>query len=87
MQQGSAVEAQRKSEPLPISVSWSLLELFDTPILVSDAAGCVLLFNRGAQEFLNLQERLHGKSLNLFSDLLRMDPQVLLGQIESGRMS
>jgi signal transduction histidine kinase len=84
LQQGSAVEAQRKSEPLPISVSWSLLELFDTPILVSDAAGCVLLFNRGAQEFLNLQERLHGKSLNLFSDLLRMDPQVLLGQIESG---
>ena len=82
MRQAIAVESQ--SETLPASLTLSLLDLFDVPILVANLGGGLLLVNERARHVLNLPASDAWNRLNLFGDILRMDPQVLLGQIESG---
>ena len=83
MRQATAVETPA-TEPLPLGLTLSLLELFEGPLLVANLAGALLLVNDRARQALELPEDLGWKRLNLFADILRMDPQVLLGQIESG---
>lgn len=82
MRQGIAVESQ--SESLPANLTLKLLDLFDGPILVASLSGGLLLVNERARHVLSLPESGAWARLNLFGDILRMDPQVLLGQIESG---
>jgi signal transduction histidine kinase len=83
LRQGTAVETSF-TESLPTSLALSLLDLFDVPLLVANPSGALLLVNDRAHQVLNLPEDVGWKRLNLFGDILRMDPQVLLGQIESG---
>lgn len=83
MRQAIAVETQA-TESLPASLTLGLLDLFEVPLLVSNLSGALLLVNDRARRALDLPENVGWKSLNLFGDILRMDPQVLLGQIESG---
>lgn len=83
MRQAIAVEAQTV-ESLPASLTLGLLDLFEVPLLAANLSGSLLLVNDRARQALDLPENVGWKSLNLFSDILRMDPQVLLGQIESG---
>ena len=83
MQHGITVEAQL-SESLPASLTLTLLNLFETPLLVANLGGALLLVNERARQALDLPEDAGWKHSNLFGDILRMDPQVLLGQIESG---
>jgi signal transduction histidine kinase len=83
LRQATAVETPA-TEPLPLGLTLSLLELFEGPLLVANLAGALLLVNDRARQALELPEDLGWKRLNLFADILRMDPQVLLGQIESG---
>ena len=83
MRQATAVETP-VTEPLPLGLTLSLLELFEVPLLVANLGGALLLVNDRARQALELPEDLGWKRLNLFGDILRMDPQVLLGQIESG---
>ena len=83
MRQATAVETP-VTEHLPLGLTLSLLELFEGPLLVANLGGALLLVNDRARQALELPEDLGWKRLNLFADILRMDPQVLLGQIESG---
>ena len=83
MRQAIAVEAQTV-ESLPAGLTLGLLDLFEVPLLAANLSGSLLLVNDRARQALDLPENVGWKSLNLFSDILRMDPQVLLGQIESG---
>lgn len=83
MRQGIAVETQF-TESLPASLTFSLLNLLEVPLLVAHLSGTLLLVNDRARQALDLPEDVGWKRLNLFGDILRMDPQVLLGQIESG---
>jgi signal transduction histidine kinase len=80
---GPAVEAQF-TESLPAGLTLSLLDLFEVPLLVANLGGTLQLINARARQFLDLPEEVGWKRLNLFGDILRMDPHVLLGQIESG---
>jgi signal transduction histidine kinase len=78
-----AVETQ-VTESLPANLTVSLLDLFEVPSLVANLSGALLLVNDRARQALDLPESVGWRRLNLFGDILRMDPQVLLGQIESG---
>lgn len=82
MRQAISVESQ--SESFPASLTLRLLDLFDGPVLVANLSGGLLLVNERARDVLSLPEGGAWTRLNLFGDILRMDPQVLLGQIESG---
>ena len=83
MKPATAVETQFP-ESLPASLTLSLLDLFEVPLLVANLSGTLLLVNDRARQVLALPENVGWKRLNLFGDILRMDPHVLLGQIESG---
>jgi signal transduction histidine kinase len=72
------------TESLPASLTLSLLDLFEVPLLVANPSGALLVVNDRARQVLDLPENVGWKRLNLFGDVLRMDPQVLLGQIDSG---
>jgi signal transduction histidine kinase len=72
------------NEAVPASVISGLLEVLDQPILICDRAGRVLQCNvRGRKRL-----AAHGFSLeaglNLFSDLLRVNPNLIADRIESG---
>lgn len=82
MRQAISVESQ--SESFPASLTLRLLDLFEGPVLVANLSGGLLLVNERARHVLGLPESGAWARLNLFGDILRMDPQVLLGQIESG---
>jgi signal transduction histidine kinase len=82
LRQGISVESQ--SESFPASLTLRLLDLFEGPVLVANLSGGLLLVNERARHVLGLPESGAWARLNLFGDILRMDPQVLLGQIESG---
>ena len=82
MRQAISVESQ--SESFPASLTLRLLDLFEGPVLVANLSGGLLLVNERARQVLGLPESGAWARLNLFGDILRMDPQVLLGQIESG---
>jgi len=83
LRQAIAVETQI-TESLPANLTVSLLDLFEVPSLVANLSGALLLVNDRARQALDLPESVGWRRLNLFGDILRMDPQVLLGQIESG---
>jgi signal transduction histidine kinase len=72
------------TESLPASLTLSLLDLFEVPLLVANLSGALLLLNDQARRALDLPEDVEWKRFNLFGDILRMDPHVLLGQIDSG---
>jgi len=83
LRQAIVVETQI-TESLPANLTVSLLDLLEVPSLVANLSGALLLVNDRARQALDLPESVGWKRLNLFGDILRMDPQVLLGQIESG---
>jgi signal transduction histidine kinase len=79
-----AISVESQSESFPASLTLRLLDLFEGPVLVANLSGGLLLVNERARHVLGLPESGAWARLNLFGDILRMDPQVLLGQIESG---
>lgn len=79
-----AISVESPSESFPASLTLRLLDLFEGPVLVANLSGGLLLVNERARQVLGLPENGAWARLNLFGDILRMDPQVLLGQIESG---
>ena len=83
MQKGAAIE-QQNGGALPLAVVASLLDSFERPFLVAERGGKIILANVRAQQCLNLQGLGALISLNLFSDFLRMDPQGVFAQLDSG---
>jgi signal transduction histidine kinase len=73
------------NEAVPASVIASLLDLLDEPILISDRAGRILQANARGKKRLTSHGFAFESNLNLFSDLLRIDPNVIRDQIEAGQ--
>ena len=83
MRRSATVEAQT-GDTLSLGLVSGLLDLLDTPILVSDRLGRILIANRRAKVCLEQPVTLDASTPNLFQDLLGMDPRVIVGQIENG---
>ncbi len=83
MSPGGVVE-QQAGGPLPLNLVASLLDTVDRPLLVSERGGRILLANLRAQQCLDGLGVPVAGQLNLFSELLHIDPKVIFGQIESG---
>jgi signal transduction histidine kinase len=62
----------------------SLLDTIDRPLLLAERGGKILFANQRAQQCLNSHEPARLNDLNLFHDLLRLDPKAVFGQLESG---
>jgi len=69
---------------LPFSLLASLLDALDHPLLVSDRGGRILFANLRAQHCLNARGIASPNQVNLFSEMLHIDPKVIFGQIEGG---
>jgi signal transduction histidine kinase len=82
LRRGTAVDT-RSGELLPAELASGLLDLWETPVIVSDRAGHILLINQRAKECLAVPEDA-GTPLNVFEDLLRVDPLIIVGQMERG---
>ena len=83
MRPGPVVESPA-NETLPLSLMANLLDLLEQPILVSDRTGRILLANLRGKQQLESHGFAFDANLNLFSDLLRVQPKVIVDQIESG---
>ena len=79
-----AVVEQLVGGPIPFRLVASLLDTVDRPLLVAERSGRLLFANLRAQHSLNARGFSTAAQLNLFSDLLQIDPKVIFGQIESG---
>jgi signal transduction histidine kinase len=83
LRRAEAVE-QQTGGPLPLPLVASLLDTLDRALLVSERGGRVLFANLRAQQCLSSLGVAIAANLNLFEELLHIDPQVIFGQIESG---
>jgi signal transduction histidine kinase len=72
------------SEALPASVTASLLDCWISPILVSDRTGRILLANSRGKQRLASHGFAFESNVNLFSDLLHINPKVIVDRIEGG---
>ena len=71
-------------ETIPASVIASLLDLLDQPILISDRSGRFLQANVRGRQRLAAHGLSFDSNLNLFSDLLHINPSVIPGRIDAG---
>jgi signal transduction histidine kinase len=72
------------SEAIPASVVASLLDLLEQPILVSDRFGRILQANVLGKQRLGSLGFSSESNLNLFVDLLRIDPKLIANRIDRG---
>jgi len=73
------------NEAYSASLIAGLLDLLDQPILISDRSGRILLSNLRGKQRLAFHGFSFESSLNLFSDLLQIEPKVVGDQIEGGQ--
>jgi signal transduction histidine kinase len=83
LRRGPVIELPAQ-EAIPASVIASLLDLLDQPMLISDRSGRILQANLRGRQRLESHGFSFESNLNLFSDLLRIDPNIIAGQIEGG---
>jgi signal transduction histidine kinase len=69
---------------LSIEIVHSLLDSLDSPVLIAERAGRVVMANLRARQALGTENFPELGRLNLFTHLLHVDPKVIFGQIESG---
>jgi signal transduction histidine kinase len=81
LRRGPVIELP-SNEAIPASVIASLLDLLEHPILISDRSGRILQANMRAKQRLASHGFSVESSLNLFSDLLRIEPNDIADQIE-----
>jgi signal transduction histidine kinase len=60
-----------------------LLDIVDRPVMFAERGGKVLVANQRAQQCMEFHG-FHIKDVNIFSDLLRLEPHSVTGQLESG---
>ncbi len=72
------------TDAIPPSVIASLLDLLEEPILISDRSGRILQANARGKQRLASHGFAFESNLNLFSDLLRINPNVIRDRIEGG---
>ncbi len=83
MQRGTVAEIS-SGNPLPFPLVASLLDALDHPLLVAERAGKIVIANLRAKQRLQALGIVSTTQLNLFHDLLHMDPKVIFTQMESG---
>jgi signal transduction histidine kinase len=83
LKRGSAIESSA-NDALPLGVTASLLDLLEQPILVFDRAGRILLGNLRGKKRLADFGFSSDTNLNLFSDLLHVNPSMILDRIDGG---
>ena len=83
MKQGPVIELPA-NEAVPATVIVGLLDLLEQPILISDRSGRILQVNLRGRKRLASHGFSFESNLNLFSDLLHIDPTVIADQIERG---
>jgi signal transduction histidine kinase len=81
LRRGPVIELP-SNEAIPASVIASLLDLLEHPILISDRSGRILQANLRAKQRLASHGFSVESSLNLFSDLLGIEPNSIADQIE-----
>ena len=69
---------------LPITLMASMLDLVEEPILVAERDGQIILANQSAKQHLSSRGCLVDSGLNLFKGMVRVDPKVVVGQMERG---
>jgi len=69
---------------LPIRFVRGLLDAMDKPLIVAERSGRLLLVNTRAKQFLESNGYATTPGLNLFKDILDVDPQKIFGEIEKG---
>ena len=74
----------QKTLALPFGLVRTLLEAAKTPIWVADRNGRVLLSNGSAREYLGPEATSEASRLNLFSDLLKVEPNQIGQKIDAG---
>ena len=79
-----AVTENRKVLALPFGFVRTLLEAAKTPIWLAERSGQVLLSNGSAREFLGPKGTGDASGLNLFSDLLKIEPNQIGQKIDAG---
>jgi signal transduction histidine kinase len=60
-----------------------LLDIVDRPVMFAERGGRVLVANQRAQQCMEFHG-FHIKDVNIFKDLLRLEPHSVTGQLESG---
>ena len=81
MVQHSAAGEVLKQGSLRLTSVISLIEALGIPLLLSDRSGRVVIASQSAQGYLDAADS-NGAGPNLFRDLLRVDADVILGQLE-----
>ena len=72
---------QQEGGPIPLSVVSGLLDVLDEVIVLAERGGRFLFASQRAQQILQAHGFHAYPHLNLFTDLLNVDPKVILDQI------
>ena len=83
MRRGPVIELPAH-EAVPASVIANLIDLLEQPILISDRNGRILQANTRGRQRLASHGISFGANLNLFSDLLLINPNEIANRIEGG---
>ena len=75
------------NETFPPGLVAGLLDLLDQPALISDRSGRILLANARAKQQLDSHGLSFESNLNLFSDLLSVNPKAVADQIEARKQN
>src|SRR6202790_3714499 len=78
------VADQRRVLALPFGFVNTLLEAAKTPIWLAERSGRVLLSNESARQYHGSEGASDSSRLNLFSDLLKVEPNLIGQKIEAG---
>ncbi|MGC1482756.1 MAG: ATP-binding protein [Candidatus Acidiferrum sp.] len=80
----TTVADQRKVLAVPFEFVSTLLEAVKTPVWVAERSGRILASNGSARKFLGLESGKDSSQLNVFSDLLRVEPNQIAQKIDAG---
>jgi len=73
-----------RAQDLPVGFVKSLLEAAKAPVWVAERSGRVMLSNESARRFLGLESGSNFSQLNVFHDLLKVDPNQIGQKIDAG---
>jgi len=83
LERGLAVD-QQSAGPNAFALMASLLDALDRPLLVAERSGRTLFANVHAQDRLRSSGLDPSNDVNLFHDLLHVEPKLIFGQLERG---
>jgi signal transduction histidine kinase len=75
---------ERSRTALPLAFVNGLLDTLEKPFLVTERGGSLLLVNTRAKQCLESYGYAECSGLNLFSDILQVNPKQVLGEVEGG---